>query len=169
MRSGWVILWQLRGAPRSQKLLLNRNIMDQYIEFIGNHPWMMAALAGTICLILFLEFERMSAVAKNISPMEATRLQNDAESVLVLDVRDEKEFATGHLINAVNIPVTQIEKRVNELKKYKTAPIIAVCESGMRSQRACKALEKEGFEQLNSLQGGMSAWAKANLPMSTKG
>ncbi len=141
--------------------------MEQYIEFVGNHPWMFAALAGTIGLLIFMEYERLTAAAKNISPIQATRLQND-EDVLVLDIRDDSDFKRGHVINAMNMPMGQIEKRVNEITKYKNKPVIAVCETGMRSQRACKALQKHGFENLHSLGGGMGAWGKANMPVATK-
>jgi len=152
---------------RSEQLNHIRNIMEQYIEFVGNHPWMFAALAGTIGLLIFMEYERLTAAGKNISPMEATRLQNDGE-VLVLDVREEAEFKRGHMINAVHMPMSQIEKRVNEISKFKAKPVITVCESGMRAQRACKTLKKHGFEDLNSLAGGMGAWGKANMPVASK-
>ncbi len=141
--------------------------MEQYIEFVGNHPWMFAALAGTLGLLIFMEYERLTAAAKNISPLQATRLQNDEEA-LVLDVRDDAEFKRGHLINAVNMPLAQIEKRVNEISKHKDKPVIVVCETGMRSQRASKTLKKHGFENLHNLGGGMGAWGKANLPVATK-
>lgn len=141
--------------------------MEQYLEFIGNHPWMFAALAGTVGLIIYIEYERLTAPFKVISPVEATRLQNDDDAV-VIDVREDAEFKRGHVINAVHMPLGQLEKRVNEIVKHKDRPVIAVCESGMRSQRACKSLHKHGFTKLNNLGGGMGAWAKANMPVSTK-
>lgn len=141
--------------------------MEQYIEFVGNHPMMFAALAGTIGLVIFLEFERLTAVAKTISPLEATRLQNDDEA-LVLDVREDADFKRGHLINAMHMPMGQIAKRVNEIAKHKEKSVIVVCESGMRSARACKTLQKNGFTTLFNLSGGMGAWGKANMPVSTK-
>ncbi len=141
--------------------------MEQYIEFIGNHPWMFAALAGTLGLLIFIEYERLTSAAKNISPMQATRLQND-EEILVLDIRDEADFKRGHVINAVNMPLNQMEKRINEISKFKNKPVIAVCETGMRSQRASKVLKKHGFETLHNLGGGMGAWTKANMPVASK-
>ncbi|MGB0865258.1 MAG: rhodanese-like domain-containing protein, partial [Granulosicoccaceae bacterium] len=80
----------------------------------------------------------------------------------------DAEFKRGHMINAMHLPLGQIEKRVNEIAKFKEKPVIAVCESGMRSQRACKSLQKHGFTQLYNLGGGMGAWGKANMPVSTK-
>lgn len=141
--------------------------MEQYIEFVGNHPWMFAALSGTIGLLIFMEYERLTSTAKSISPMEATRLQNDGET-LILDIREDSDFKGGHLINAMHMPLGQIEKRINEISPFKSKPVIAVCETGMRSQRVCRTLQKQGFENLYNLSGGMGAWSKANMPVSTK-
>ena len=94
-------------------------------------------------------------------------MQNDSDA-LFLDVRDGAAFKAGHLIDARNIPLKTLTGKVSELAKYKDKPIIAYCESGIQSGKACNLLRKEGFTELYSLQGGLTAWEKASLPVVTK-
>lgn len=141
--------------------------MGQFIEFVGNHPFLFAALAATLVFIIFTEVQRATNGAKNISAQEATRMQNDDEA-LFLDVREANEFKAGHVLNAKHIPLSAVEKRAVELAKYKDKPIIAYCDSGMRSMRACATLKKQGFEKLFNLQGGMGSWERASLPVVTR-
>gem|GEM_PF-74933 len=140
--------------------------MDQYIEFVTNHPYMFAALAATIGMIVFVEYERMTSGASALSPLALTRLQNDG--ALVIDVRDENSFKSGHLIESLNVPLGQLEKRLGEIDKRKADPVVVVCENGMRAQRACKTLKKAEFTDLHHLAGGMAAWQKANLPTASR-
>ena len=141
--------------------------MEQYIEFIGNHPFLIAALGLTMAMLMFHEFQRASAAGSAISVNQATRMQNDSDA-LFLDVRDGAAFKAGHLIDARNIPLKTLTGKVSELAKYKDKPIIAYCESGIQSGKACNLLRKEGFTELYSLQGGLTAWEKASLPVVTK-
>ena len=83
---------------------------------------------------------------------------------VVLDVRDAEEFAAGHLPNAKNIPLADLSGRVKELEKSKNSTIITVCERGVRSASAVGVLKKAGFEQVFSLEGGVSAWKTQGLP-----
>lgn len=102
--------------------------------------------------------------AKNVSPAEAVMLIN-REHAIVLDVRDETEFAGGHIPDAKNIPLAQLDGRINELKKYQQKPVIVNCQSGARSAKACDVLKKAGFAQARNLTGGMGAWSNAKLPV----
>lgn len=105
---------------------------------------------------------------KNTSAAEATLLINRDEAKVV-DVREPDEFAAGHLPDAINIPLGQLAKRVGELDNWKTFPLLVYCASGGRSARACTDLRKQGFEKLHNLDGGVSAWQKAGLPVRKAG
>ena len=85
------------------------------------------------------------------------------DGAVVLDVRDNGEFNGGHLPNARNIPVVDLEKRVGELPSGK--PVLVVCASGQRAGRAITALRKAGRDQVFSLEGGLAAWRSAGLPV----
>lgn len=104
---------------------------------------------------------------REVGSLEATRLINHQDA-LVLDVRENQEFAAGHVPNARHIPLGQLGSRLSELEKFKGRPVVVVCRSGTRSGRACAVLRKNGFEQVYNLGGGMTAWEQANMPVEKK-
>ena len=101
---------------------------------------------------------------KRASPLEVTQMINRGKS-LVLDVRDTAAFANGHLRDAKNIPLTELVGRVGELDKSKSKTVVLVCQKGVRSPLAAKVLAKAGFEDVVSLDGGVTAWQAAGLPL----
>lgn len=106
----------------------------------------------------------MRPAGNEVNPGEATTLIN-REDARVVDVREAGEFASGHLPDALNIPVAKIGERAAELEKFKDKPIIFCCASGMRSGKACAELKKLGFTQLYNLAGGVDAWVGAGYPV----
>lgn len=82
-------------------------------------------------------------------------------NTVILDVRTEKEFAAGHIPNAVNIDVKSpdFEKKVQELDSQKT--YLVHCATGRRSVTACEKLDKLSFPNAYNLEGGIKAWEKA--------
>ena len=85
-----------------------------------------------------------------------------AGSVIVVDVRQQAEWRTGHIRGAVHMPLTQLPHRLRQLPSDKT--IVTVCRSGHRSGIAARALTRAGHDVLD-LRGGMNAWARAGLPI----
>jgi rhodanese-related sulfurtransferase len=79
-----------------------------------------------------------------------------AEGAIIVDVRTSQEFNEGHIANAINIPVQQIEARISTLKK-KGKPVILCCKSGGRAGRAKSILQKNGIKCMNG--GG---WGELN-------
>jgi len=99
---------------------------------------------------------------KNIRPAEMCSL--DEKNVIFLDVRTPAEFngtaqdKFGAIKNAINIPVQELETRVNELDKYKDKEIIVYCSHSHRSPRASYILTQKGFTHVTNMLGGMSVW-----------
>jgi rhodanese-related sulfurtransferase len=83
------------------------------------------------------------------------KLQSDSDLV-VLDVRtpEELEGSLGKIDGVINIPIQELEKRIDELKQYKGKEIAVICRSGMRSQKGTMILNKNGFNAKNVV-GGM--------------
>lgn len=135
--------------------------MDQVIEFVGNN----AILAGTfaVLLALFVRNE-MGRGGRTVTSQELVNLVN-RENALVLDVRDAKEFADGHIVDAVNIPHAAVAGRVSELEQYKDRPVAIVCKMGQHAGSAGTVLRREGFEPVMRLTGGMTEWRNQNLPV----
>lgn len=136
------------------------------IQFLQDN-WMLVALAVVSGAMLAWSFigGRLSGV-EQADTLKATRLFND--DALVLDVREDKEYAAGHIPKAKHIPLGQLGKRIQELEKFKGKPILVTCRSGHRSARACGMLKKAGFETVFNQAGGIIAWERANLPVTTK-
>ncbi|MBO7133087.1 MAG: rhodanese-like domain-containing protein [Bacteroidales bacterium] len=83
-----------------------------------------------------------------------------SKEIVVLDVRTAEEFASGHIINAVNINVYEsnfIDLAKAELTEEK--PVAVYCRSGVRSRKAASQLTKNGYEVVN-LDGGILAWKR---------
>lgn len=135
--------------------------MEQLFEFIGNHPFLVGLFI--ILLALFIRTE-MSRGGQALSPQELVNLVN-RERALVLDVRDQKEFQAGHIVDAKNIPHTVLERRMNELDKHKEKPIAVVCKMGQHAGAAGTQLRKAGFSNVARLRGGMAEWRNQGLPV----
>ncbi|MCC8997201.1 MAG: rhodanese-like domain-containing protein [Nitrosomonas sp.] len=101
---------------------------------------------------------------KEIDTRVAVQLIN-YENALIVDVRDDSEFATGHLPNSKHIPTEKMEERWSELEKYKDKPIVVIYRGGVRSTNASHILRKNGFPKIYNLMGGIDAWKRANLPI----
>jgi rhodanese-related sulfurtransferase len=101
---------------------------------------------------------------REINTMDATQLMN-RENALVLDVREDSEYALLHIPNSRHIPLSQLETRLKELVKFKDRPVIISCQSGNRSGKALRTLEKNQFSKLFVLRGGIGAWEEASLPL----
>jgi rhodanese-related sulfurtransferase len=86
------------------------------------------------------------------------------EGATLLDVREPDEWAAGHAPQAVHVPLAALAARVDQLDQGR--PIVAVCRSGGRSERAAAALAQRGYDAVN-LAGGMQAWDASGMPVVT--
>ena len=133
-------------------------------EFVANNWPLFLALVIISYMLARTWFGAGALVS--IRPAEAVHLINHEDAVVV-DVRSDKEFQEGHIMNAVHIPLGVLDKRISDIKSLKTSSLIAVCRSGSRSSSAVNVLKKQGFESVKNLSGGMLAWGSANLPVTT--
>jgi len=140
--------------------------MDQLIEFASNHMLLVGGFV-VVAVLLIQELATGGTGKGSIDPKGATELINHQNAV-VIDVRPENDFTSGHIINAVNIPMSSFSGKIDKLKKYQGRPVIISCRSGGQSNSACRMLRKAGFDQVFNLQGGMLAWQNANFPVSRK-
>lgn len=100
-----------------------------------------------------------------VSPEVFSRQMTGCNSV-ILDVRTAEEFNTGHLISAINADYNQADKfsaYLDSLDKNKTYFIY--CRSGNRSGKAMQLMADKGFTSVINLEGGITAWHSAGLPV----
>jgi len=126
--------------------------------------WMLIsiAIASGGMLVWPLIASGMNAGA--LSASGAVQLIN-REKAVVVDVCEPAEFAAGHVGGARNVPFSELEAKLPGLVKNKNLPLILVCASGARSGRAVAIAKKLGYEQAQSLGGGLKTWKEANLPI----
>jgi rhodanese-related sulfurtransferase len=91
-------------------------------------------------------------------------LQNDATAPLILDVRTRIEWEASRVAGAVNVPVTELNAKLDALALQKDRPTVAICLSAHRSIPAVRLLKAHGIANVRQLKGGMRAWWKAGLP-----
>ena len=130
--------------------------------FIENVLWIGLAI-GSAVMLLLPALKRSAGGGTVVSPNEAVLLINRSNAV-VLDVRDDAEFAAGHVAGAKHIPLAQLETRAKELHKLKDKPLLVYCQSGPRAAKASAQLRKLEFSKLYNLDGGLDAWVQAKLP-----
>jgi rhodanese-related sulfurtransferase len=134
------------------------------VKFVVDNIFLIGLALGSGVMLLWPLLKGRVSGARELTPTEAVLLIN-RENALVLDVRDEAEFAGGHIADARNIPLSQLAGRIGELDKYKQKPLLVNCLGGVRSGNACGVLKKAGFTSLYNLKGGIGAWNQANLPL----
>ena len=132
------------------------------MKFIFDN-WMLIAIALASGSLLLWPVLQGAAMA-GLDPAGAVQLINREKGV-VIDVCEPGEFAAGHVGGARNIPLGELESKLAGAVKNKALPLILVCQSGARSGRAVAIAKKLGYEQAQSLGGGLSSWRAANLPV----
>lgn len=137
-----------------------------FIEFLNQNIWAVLAFAIVFNLLLMSIMQGQVKGANMVSPLEMPQLQRTGKSV-VIDVNSAAQYAGQHIPNSVNIPLEKITPDNKELLKHKKSTAILVCQSGNRSSKAAKQLLGLGFENINILRGGLMAWTKENLPVTS--
>ena len=95
--------------------------------------------------------------------LEQTAAQGAA--CTVVDVREPREFAAGHIAGSLNIPVRDLPRRLAEIPV--DLPVVFMCRSGGRSRAACEIAARAGYHKIIDLDGGLLAWAAAVDPATT--
>jgi len=129
---------------------------------IDNWMLMSIALASGGMLVWPMIASGMNAGALTASG--AVQLIN-REKAVVVDVGEIEEFAAGHVGGAKNVPFSELEIKLPGAVKNKALPLILVCATGARANRAVAVAKKLGYEQAQALGGGLKAWKDANLPL----
>ena len=122
--------------------------------------WMLLAMAMASGFALLMP---VLTKGSGLDPQAMVQLMNRDKAV-VIDVCEPDEFARGHVIGAKNLPLSQLEDKLAQVVKNKSAQVIMVCQVGARSARAAATARKLGFENVQSLSGGLRAWTAASMP-----
>ena len=157
--------FELKKQPDKRlEQVWNLRNMAQLIEFISNN-WILSGI--WLVLILAVIFQMQASAGKSVGPQQAVMLINRSDAAVV-DVRDKKEFDIGHIVDAINIPLSKLDQRIAELEKYKDKPVVVVCKMGQQSSEALNKLKTAGYLQVVKLGGGITEWKAQSLPLVQK-
>lgn len=131
-------------------------------------------IVSFIAAVLFLSLANIHVVrlvdvyageekAVIISPKELKQRLDTKNAPVLLDVREAKELEDdlGHLPGIKHIPIGSLSSRLSELEADKGKEIVTICRSGVRAAKASQILTQAGFKHVRVLEGGMSAYRKA--------
>lgn len=135
-----------------------------FLEFLTENWFLVAAAVAVLAMLGMTYATQMIYKIKTVNAAQAIGLINRDDAVVV-DVCEPKEFQTGHVPNAINMPLTKLSSNIGALSKYKDKPIVVACRSGNRSMKGAIALKKGGFDNVYTLSGGLAGWQKDNLPI----
>lgn len=130
------------------------------VVFLTEQWLLVSILMVMVAALIFVEGKRSG---DSLTFHEVTRVLNKGDAI-VLDVRDTKDFKSGHIVDSLNIPYQKLAERTNELEKYKEKTLIIVDKMGQHSGASGRVLKEKGFS-VNRLQGGITEWVGQNLPV----
>jgi rhodanese-related sulfurtransferase len=133
------------------------------MEFAGNHTLLVFALVTSLLLAVFTELRRKATGMMAVQPTDAVKLINN--DAVVLDMRSAESYSRGHIVGARNVPMDELDGHLEKLARFKSKPVVAVCDAGITSSKAVNTLRNSGFESVYNLKGGMNAWGQAGLPV----
>lgn len=137
--------------------------MGEIVAFTNAHPIHAMVIVTLLIAVLVYEIRLKGRGLVQVSSGMAVQLIN--RGAMVVDVRPAEAFSEGHIANSKNIPLAEITRDANVVRKKKDKILVTVCDNGMVARRAADLLRKAGFEAAYSLQGGLTSWRGENLPL----
>ena len=132
-------------------------------EFISQNIMLVLLFIASGGMLLWPTLSKLTGGAKEIGTLATTRLMNTGNA-LVLDIRNTGDFGNGRIPKSKNIPLSEIDKRIDEIIKFKDKPVVVTSSAG-GAGAAMRILKQQGFVDVYQLEGGFSAWQQASLPI----
>jgi len=137
--------------------------MGELVAFANSHPILASTVVAFLVAVLAYEVRLKSRGLVQVSTNMAVQLIN--RGAAIIDVRPAEAFQSGHIVNAKNVPLTEIATQPDAVKRKKDKVLLTVCDNGIVARRAADILRKAGYDSTFSLQGGLAAWRTDNLPL----
>ena len=137
--------------------------MDSIFEYAGNHPFLFGGMLLMFGIVFAYEMRVARRKGVDVTPAEAVALINGGAQPV--DIRAAAQFEKGHLLDARNVPLSDLEQHLPSLEKLKERGILIYCDNGASSIKAIEKLRERGVTNAKSLRGGLTAWRGENLPV----
>jgi rhodanese-related sulfurtransferase len=141
--------------------------MEHLPEFISNNIFLCGGFVVVLLMVIKTEMDHQTSRAFKLNPVNAIRMMNDGDTLL-LDVRETADYGKSHIKDAKNVPSSSLKDKLKDILQYKDKAVLAYCASGATSAQACKTLKNAGFTNVHSIDGGLSGWLDAKLPVTEK-
>ena len=138
--------------------------IQELLAFAGRHPYLSLGLLGLTIALIFNALSGLFRGFKALRPGELTALVN-RDNALVVDLRPSADFDKGHIPGSKNVQMSQFDPENKQLAAARSLPVVLVCRSGQTAGTAASRLRKAGFERVHILDGGITAWQQADLPL----
>lgn len=138
--------------------------LEELLDFAGCNQLLVLILVGITLALVYTEVARLFRGFKSLRPGELAPLVNQ-ENALVVDLRPIADFDKGHIAGSKNVTMSQFDPESKQLNAAKGLPVVLVCKTGQTATGAAARLKKAGFERVYVLDGGITAWQDAQLPL----
>jgi rhodanese-related sulfurtransferase len=137
--------------------------MESIFEYAASHPFLFGGMLLMFGIVFAYEMRMARRKGVDVTPAEAVALINGGAQPV--DIRAAAQFEKGHLLDARNVPLSDLEQHLPSLEKLKDRGILIYCDNGASSIKAIEKLRERGVTNAKSLRGGLTAWRGENLPV----
>lgn len=127
-------------------------------------------IAAAFAFLAWPHVQRVLGLGPGISPEKLKARLERGDPTLIVDVREREEALMGSLPGAINMPLSDLASRIQELafsiSERPETGVVLVCQSGMRAERALVVLVGAGVSKVTVLKGGVTAWCEAGFDLS---
>src|SRR5690606_4237416 len=149
---------------RPQRLSASPGNLEELLAFAGRNQLLVLARVGLTVAIVYTEVARLFRGFKTIRPGDlAPRVNPD--NALAVDLRPIADFDKGHIPGSKNVQMSQFDPESKQLAAAKSLPVVLVCKTGQTASGAAGRLKKAGFQHVYVLDGGITGWQQADLPL----
>ncbi|MDP1998467.1 MAG: rhodanese-like domain-containing protein [Rhodoferax sp.] len=106
-----------------------------------------------------------SVAKSDVVSLDFARAEHEAGRVVLIDIREPSEHATGVAKGVQLLPMRQMSTRLSEIPPADGKPVLLICNTQNRSSATLRALREKGYAHVRYVDGGMSEWARRNWPM----
>jgi rhodanese-related sulfurtransferase len=139
--------------------------MQDFFQFVANHFVLWGAWLILLGLFFWTEFRTEVGGVRKLSPQETVQMMNH-QHALLLDLRDKEIFNQSHILNSKWASLQELSAKTTHYKRLKTHKILILVHSNdQQSLKAAEQLKQQGFENVNILKNGLSAWTEAGMPV----
>lgn len=137
--------------------------MDFILDYAGRHPFLFGGMLLMFAVVFAYEMRMARRKGADVSPVEAVALINGGAQPV--DVRAAAQYEKGHILDARNIPLSDLDQHLVSLQKLNDRGILVYCETGSVALKAAETLKSRGVTGVKSLRGGLAAWRAESLPV----